>query len=327
MKNRYNKYFASILTGIFLFAGCSAFKPPQYPEVIYNDRKPLISVTYEYGEIDIQASLVYPGLRPDGLIVQVFSRGDTIRPLLSLHQEVSDLIQVYLPQGVFDIEDETNFIKIIPQHPDFVPVWSPFLGIEFGSIILDPIYILPEPLNVTGVVKNQMTDSILANVDVAIYELDQLLQLTHSDAQGNYALTILGEYKNNEDLRIIAGTDLIFTPFRKDIFFGERKDQIVNIGIGPSQTLAEMGNIYITNKENVHFRDEPHIGGTTQFLLPKGEPIVVQYVSKGLYFGTIEIPLESGVRSQVSGWVTRDDTDLLFFENIFKTDNENDQAI
>ena len=327
MKNRYNKYFASILTGIFLFAGCSAFKPPQYPEVIYNDRKPLISVTYEYGEIDIQASLVYPGLRPDGLIVQVFSMGDTIRPLLSLHQEVSDLIQVYLPQGVFDIEDETNFIKVIPQHPDFVPVWSPFLGIEFGSIILDPIYILPEPLNVTGVVKNQMTDSILVNVDVAIYELDQLLQLTHSDAQGNYALTILGEYKNNEDLRIIAGTDLIFTPFRKDIFFGERKNQIVNIGIGPSQTLAEMGNIYITNKENVHFRDEPHIGGTTQFLLPKGEPIVVQYVSKGLYFGTIEIPLESGIRSQVSGWVTRDDTDLLFFENIFKTDNESDQAL
>ena len=327
MKNRYNKYFASILTGIFLFAGCSAFKPSQYPEVIYNDRKPLISVTYEYGEIDIQASLVYPGLRPDGLIVQVFSMGDTIRPLLSLHQEVSDLIQVYLPQGVFDIENETNFIKVIPQHPDFVPVWSPFLGIEFGSIILDPIYILPEPLNVTGVVKTQMTDSILANVDVAIYELDQLLQLTHSDAQGNYALTILGEYKNNEDLRIIAGTDLIFTPFRKDIFFGERKDQIVNIGIGPSQTLAEMGNIYITNKENVHFRDEPHIGGTTQFLLPKGEPIVVQYVSKGLYFGTIEIPLESGVRSQVSGWVTRDDTDLLFFENIFKTDNESDQAL
>ena len=253
--------------------------------------------------------------------------GDTIRPLLSLHQEVSDLIQVYLPQGVFDIENETNFIKVIPQHPDFAPVWSPFLGIEFGSIILDPIYILPEPLNVTGVVKNQMTESILVNVDVAIYELDQLLQLTHSDAQGNYALTILGEYKNNEDLRIIAGTDLIFTPFRKDIFFGERKDQIVNIGIGPSQTLAEMGNIYITNKENVHFRDEPHIGGTTQFLLPKGEPIVVQYVSKGLYFGTIEIPLESGVRSQVSGWVTRDDTDLLFFENIFKTDDESDQAL
>ena len=327
MKNRYNKYFASILTGIFLFAGCSAFKPPQYPEVIYNDRKPLISVTYEYGEIDIQASLVYPGLRPDGLIVQVFSRGDTIRPLLSLHQEVSDFIQVYLPQGVFDIENETNFIKVIPQHPDFVPVWSPFLGIEFGSIILNPIYILPEPLNVTGVVKNQMTDSILVNVDVAIYELDQLLQLTHSDAQGNYALTILGEYKNNEDLRIIAGTDLIFTPFRKNIFFGERKDQIVNIGIGPSQTLAEMGNIYITNKENVHFRDEPHIGGTTQFLLPKGEPIVVQYVSKGLYYGTIEIPLESGVRSQVSGWVTRDDTDLLFFEDIFKTDDESDQAL
>ncbi|GIT40899.1 MAG: hypothetical protein Ct9H300mP9_7490 [Candidatus Neomarinimicrobiota bacterium] len=51
---------------------------------------------------------------------------------------------------------------------------------------MDPIYILPEPLNVTGVVKNQMTESILVNVDVAIYELDQLLQLTHSDAQGKF---------------------------------------------------------------------------------------------------------------------------------------------
>ena len=327
MKIKYNKCFAGILTGIFLIAGCSAFKPPQYPEVIYNDRKPLISVTYEYGEIDIQASLVYPGLLPDGLMVQVFSRGDTVQPLLSIQSGVTDLIQIYLPQGVFDVEDETNYIKVTPQHPDFVPVWSSFLGVEFGSIILDPIYIVPEPLNVTGVVKNQITDSPLANVDVAIYELDQLLQLTHSDDQGNYALTILGEYKNNEDLRIIAGTDLVFSPVRRDIFFGEKKNQIVNIGIGPSQTLVEMGNIYITNKENVHFRDEPHIGGFTQFLLPKGEPIVVQYVAKGLYFGTIEISLESGFGAQVSGWVNREDTDLLFFENIFKTDDENDQAI
>ena len=327
MKVRYNKYFASILTGIFLFAGCSAFKPPQYPEVIYNDRKPLISVTYEYGEIDIQASLVYLGLRPDGLMVQVFSRGDTVHPLLSIQQGVTDLIQIYLPQGVFDVKEETNFIKVIPQHPDFVPVWSPFLGVDFGTIILDPIYIVQKPLDVAGVVKNKMTDSTLANVDVAIYELDNLLQETHSDGQGNYNLTILGEYKNSEDLRIIAGTELVFAPFRREIFFGEQKDLTVNIGIGPSQGLAEMGNIYITNKKNVHFRDEPHIGGSTQFLLPKGVPIAVQYVAKGLYFGTIEVTLASGAQTQINGWVTRDDTDLLFFENIFKTDNENDQAL
>ena len=29
----------------------------------------------------------------------------------------------------------------------------------------------------------------------------------------------------------------------------------------------------------------------------------------------------------MSGWLEREDTDLLFFENIFKEENENDQAL
>ena len=32
-------------------------KMSQYPEVIYNHRQPLVSVSYEYGEIDIEQSL------------------------------------------------------------------------------------------------------------------------------------------------------------------------------------------------------------------------------------------------------------------------------
>jgi len=50
-------------------------------------------------------------------------------------------------------------------------------------------------------------------------------------------------------------------------------------------------------------------------------------VSKGLYYGTIEILVSSGKNVKMSGWLEREDTDLLFFENIFKEGNENEQAL
>ena len=133
--------------------------------------------------------------------------------------------------------------------------------------------------------------------------------------------------KNNEFLRIIAGEKLIFSPFRKEISFEKSKSLKVDIGLGPSQDLADLGNLYITNKSNVHFRDKPHIGGATLFLLPEGEPVAVEQISKGLYYGTIEILVSSGKRVKLSGWLERDDTDLLFFENIFKEGDENEQAL
>ena len=40
-------------------------KTSNYPEVIYNYRQPMVSVSYEYGEIDIKAPLVFPGIVPE----------------------------------------------------------------------------------------------------------------------------------------------------------------------------------------------------------------------------------------------------------------------
>ena len=77
----------------------------------------------------------------------------------------------------------------------------------------------------------------------------------------------------------------------------------------------------------MHFRDKPHIGGATLFLLPEGEPIAVEQVSKGLYYGTIEILVSSGRRVKMSGWLERQFTDLLFFDNIFKEEKVNEQTL
>ena len=57
--------------------------------------------------------------------------------------------------------------------------------------------------------------------------------------------------------------------------------------------------------------------------MPKGEPIAVEQVSKSLYFGTIEVLVSSGKRVKMSGWLEREDTDLLFFDNIFKEQGSN----
>ncbi len=327
MKYNYYKYIIFYIWGIIFFSGCSSMKPAQYPEVIYNYRQPLVSVTYEYGEIDIEIPIVFPGLIPEELTFEVFAKGDSAYPLLTVKNEATNLMKVFLPQGVLGVDTKNNFIRIIPHHPDFVSLSVPFFGIDFGSIVLDPVHIVQEPLDVAGVVTSRLTDSTLAGVDVSLYIKDELLQKVYSNEKGQYALTLPGEFKDQELFRIIAGEKLVFAPFRKDINFKKSKDLIVNIGLGPSQDLADLGNLYITNKNNVHFRDKPHIGGMTLFLLPEGEPIAVEQVSKGLYYGTIEILVSSGKNVKMSGWLEREDTDLLFFENIFKEENENDQAL
>ena len=327
MKFNYYKYVIFYIWCIIFFSGCSSMRTVQYPEVIYNYRQPLVSVTYEYGEIDIEIPLVYAGLIPDELSFEVFAKGDSVHPLLMVKNKATNLMKIYLPQGVLGVDEKNNFIKIIPHHPDFVSLAVPFFGVDFGSIALDPVHIVQEPLDVVGVLTNRLTDSTLVGVDVSLYMGDKLLQKVYSNENGRYALTLPGEFKDKEFLRILAGEQLVFSPFRRDIDFKRTKGLIVNIGLGPSQDLADLGNLYITNKNNVHFRDRPHIGGATLFLLPEGEPVAVEQISKGLYYGTIEVVVSSGKSVKMSGWLDRVDTDLLFFDNIFKEESEHDQSL
>ena len=128
-------------------------------------------------------------------------------------------MKVFLPQGVLCVDTKDNFIKITPHHPDFVSISVPFFGIAYGSLVLDPVYIVREPLDVVGVVTNRLTDKTLAGVDVSLYLKEELLQKVYSNEKGQYALTLSGEFKDEELLRIIAGEKLVFAPFRKDIDF------------------------------------------------------------------------------------------------------------
>ena len=65
-------------------AGCSSFKGPLYPDIIYNNRQPLISVTYEYGEIQLILPIRYDAAVPDNILFKVFAQGDTSHPVISI---------------------------------------------------------------------------------------------------------------------------------------------------------------------------------------------------------------------------------------------------
>jgi len=74
-------------------------KTSNYPEVIYNYRQPMVSVSYEYGEIDIKAPLVFPGIVPEELSYQIFANGDSINPLITIKSKRLSLLRRRLSNG------------------------------------------------------------------------------------------------------------------------------------------------------------------------------------------------------------------------------------
>ena len=296
--------------------GCSSLKGPLYPEIIYNNRQPLISVTYEYGEIQLILPIRYDAAVPDNILFKVFAQGDTSHPVISILQEAPKEFLAYLPQGVLDIQNNTNLIKIIPQDKNFDPINIRFKGIRFGRMVLPPKTIRIGQLVVSGKTTLNNNDSIVPNVAISLQNFDNVIHTTRSNESGFYQIAIPGEYKFAEHLRIVAGENLIFNPFSKKLDFSTSRKIKLDIAVGPSEEMKEP--LYMTNRDNVHFREGPEIGSETLFLLKKGEVISVDRVTPGEYYGFIEVELDGNKRIKMEGWINRTDLSLVMMENIYK---------
>ena len=103
-----SKYFYSLLFGIILilYIGCAQFRGPKYPKIIYNNKQPLISVKYEYGEIQIILPLKYDGVIPENILFKVYAKADTANPIISLLQEAPNEFRTTLPQGALDMSEK-----------------------------------------------------------------------------------------------------------------------------------------------------------------------------------------------------------------------------
>ena len=311
-----SKQIIFLVSTLIIFEGCTSFKGPLYPDIIFNNRQPLISVTYEYGEIQLILPIRYDAAVPDNILFKVFAQGDTLHPVISILQEAPKEFLAYLPQGVLDINSNTNLIKIIPQDKDFDPINVRFKGIRFGRIVLPPKTVRIGQLIVSGKTTLNHNDSILSGVDISLQNFDNMIHTTRSNESGYYQIAIPGEYKFAEHLRIVAGENLIFNPFAKKLDFSISRKVNLNISLGPSGEMIEP--LYMTNRNNVHFRDGPDIGSETLFLLKEGEVISVDRVTPGEYYGSIEVELDGNKRIKMEGWINRSDLMLVSMENIYK---------
>ena len=304
----------------FFFNACSNMKVPLYPEIIYNNRQPLISVTYEYGEIELILPLSYETEKPENISFSVFGQGDTLNPIISILQEATNIFKVYLPQGVLDINNDNNLIKVVPQNPDFHPVNVKFKGIRFGKLELVERTIYAKPLIVKGrVFLNSDFSKSLEDVKVSVMNYDNNIQSTLTDELGMYKIAIPGENKDLENLRLLVGENLIYKPFRKNLDFSEDLKQKIDAGVGPSIRLKEP--LYMINKNNAHFREGPDIGSKTLFLLEKGEVVSIQRITPSEFKVSIEVKLDNSKVVIMEGWVLRSDLVLLNSNDIFKKES------
>ena len=305
---------------IFSFNACSKMKVPLYPEIIYNNRQPLISVTYEYGEIELILPLSYETEKPENISFSVFGQGDTLNPIISILQEATNIFKVYLPQGVLDINNDNNLIKVVPQNPDFHPVNVKFKGIRFGKLELGERTIYAKPLIVKGrVFLNSDFSKSLEDVKVSVMNYDNNIQSTLTDELGMYKIAIPGENKDLENLRLLVGENLIYKPFRKNLDFSQDLKQKIDAGVGPSIRLKEP--LYMINKNNAHFRERPDIGSKTLFLLEKGEVVSIQRITPSEFKVSIEVKLDNSKVVIMEGWVLRSDLVLLNSNDIFKKES------
>ena len=312
------KYFYNIsFWPVFLFClSCAQFRGPKYPEIIYNNKQPLISVKYEYGEIQIILPLQYDGDIPENILFKVFAKADTMNPIISILQEAPNEFRTALPQGSLDFTAKTNMIKIIPQDENFDPVSVRFKGIGFGRIVLPTKIIRSGQLIISGKTFLKNDASILPKVKVAIKDSEDVLFNTSSNDSGFYQIAIPGESRFSENLRIVVGENLIFKPLSKKLTFENSRKLKINALLGPSRAMR--GPLYITEKSNVHFKKGPDIGAEILFLLNKGEVVSVDRITPGSYHGFIEVEIDGGKNIIMEGWVNRVDLKELNLSAIRK---------
>ena len=312
------KYFYNLSFGlvVLLCFSCAQFRGPKYPEIIYNNKQPLISVKYEYGEIQIILPLQYDGDIPDNILFKVFAKADTLNPIISLLQEAPSEFRTTLPQGSLDITEETNLIKMIPQDENFDPVSVRFKGIGFGRIVLPPKIIRSGQLIISGKTFLKNDASILPKVKVSIKDSEGVIFTTSSNDSGFYQIAIPGESRFSENLRIVVGENLIFKPLSEKLLFDSSRKLKINALLGPSRAMR--GPLYITEKNNVHFKKGPDIGAEILFLLNQGEVVSVDRITPGSYHGSIEVQISGGKNIMMEGWVNRADLRELNLNSIRK---------
>ena len=76
-------------------------------------------------------------------------------------------------------------------------------------------------LIVNGRVFLNKNEAPLGGVDVSIQNFDNIIKETTTNDSGFYQLSVPGEYKYAQHLRLVAGNNMIFKPFKQMLDFSQ----------------------------------------------------------------------------------------------------------
>ena len=107
-----------IFCAFFIFSGCGYMFAPKYPDPVYTQRAPLISLRYEYQDIQINVPVQLVNTLPEAFQVYIYDRENEVDPIFAATYMPEEKIQVFLPQNTLSSDKNGNLLVLYPQGPD-----------------------------------------------------------------------------------------------------------------------------------------------------------------------------------------------------------------
>ena len=184
-----------IFCAMFIFTGCGYMFAPKYPDPVYTQRAPLISLRYEYQDIQINAPVQLVNTLPEAFQVYIYDRDNEVDPIFAATYMPEEKIQVYLPQNTLSKEKNGNLFVIYPQGPDMPEIKHEFTGVSYGVITLPVSKIIKTPAVIEGVVLRRYDERMLGGI-----------QLVATDSTGRSFYTksrIDGDFGSNYQMNMV----------------------------------------------------------------------------------------------------------------------------
>ena len=297
-------FLSFLILGNFCFWGCSFVRTIEYPKPILLNSNPVVSVRYEYENVQLNLSKQVLDGEPTAYRFSIFNNSDINSPLISKIFFPDDTITVMLPLNVLSIEDSANVAILIPQGDDFEIVENYFSIEQSGVIEFPTAYIRRKPVILVGNVSRRIGDTPIEGAKVQIIDSIGVVGSSETNNFGQFTIELPSPFKDRKDLNLTVSTAGKFSRWRNQIDFQGEKWLSQPVVIGPRALFVKQGMVYRVIQNNTPFREGPENGSPIRFFLSEGDIFVAEKVAGDQLFGRVEIPIDKNDYFQhFEGWI------------------------
>ncbi|MBI66807.1 MAG: hypothetical protein CMG65_03370, partial [Candidatus Marinimicrobia bacterium] len=173
---------------------------PKYPDPVYTQRAPLISLRYEYQDIQINVPVQLVNTLPEAFQVYIYDRENEVDPIFAATYMPEEKIQVFLPQNTLSSDKNGNLLVLYPQGPDMPEIKHEFTGVRYGTISLPVSKIIKTPAVIAGVVSRRYDERMLGGIQLVATDSTGRSFYTKSRIDGDYRFELPNEYGYRSDI-------------------------------------------------------------------------------------------------------------------------------